>query len=172
MPDPTLPRDGPRIVVGGRARANLVAELRRAGIHLNEYAETLLADAAFERAEAPTEIAFVDRSVAELGLPNGGTLADVFGAARAAGLDLCPPQAGPYLRFATLAQASAPDSVMNAGRAPSASLTVASAPLRLDDDYPKGFYLRVVDGVPWLRGYRCDDEHVFAPEDRLVFRMP
>ncbi len=40
----------------------------------------------------------------------------------------------------------------------------------LRDDYPKGFYLRVVDGRAWLRGYRCDDEYDFDPADRFVFR--
>ena len=27
----------------------------------------------------------------------------------------------------------------------------------------RGLYLRVVDHVPWLRGFACDDLHVFDP---------
>jgi hypothetical protein len=27
-----------------------------------------------------------------------------------------------------------------------------------------------VDRQQWLRGYRCDDEYVFAPGDRFAFR--
>jgi len=48
-------------------------------------------------------------------------------------------------------------------------LTIGSASLELDAEYPKGFYLRVIDGRPWLRGYRCDDEYVWGAGDRLVF---
>ena len=32
----------------------------------------------------------------------------------------------------------------------------------------RGLYLRVVDHVPWLRGFACDDLHVFDPEDRWI----
>ena len=59
---------------------------------------------------------------------------------------------------------------MSNGSAPSASVTVASAPLDRDDVLPKGFYLRVVDGRPWLRGYHATDEHLWSPHDRLAFR--
>ena len=45
-----------------------------------------------------------------------------------------------------------------------------SVPLRADHDYPKGFYLRVVDGVTWLRGYRCDDEYVWPAGSVLALR--
>jgi hypothetical protein len=47
---------------------------------------------------------------------------------------------------------------------------VASAPLSDDATFPKGFYLRVVDGTQWLRGFRCDDEYRFAPDDTFAFR--
>ena len=60
---------------------------------------------------------------------------------------------------------------MSAGRAPEGSLTVASEILSDDDEYPKGFYLRVVDDAAWLRGYRCDDEHIWSSDDRFLFRM-
>ena len=70
-----------------------------------------------------------------------------------------------------LDQQTAPDSIMSKGRAPSGSITVASIPLREDDEYPKGFYLRVVDGVPWLRGYRCTEQHNWSADDWLLFRL-
>ena len=35
---------------------------------------------------------------------------------------------------------------------------------------PKGFYLRHIDGAPWLRGYRSGPEHVWSAQDRLLFR--
>jgi hypothetical protein len=50
-----------------------------------------------------------------------------------------------------------------------ARLARASVPPPDTLDQPWGFYLRRVDGVPWLRGYRCWSGHVWAPEDVLVF---
>jgi len=76
------------------------------------------------------------------------------------------------MRMALNEQPTSPDSVMSSGSAPTGALTVAAEPLSEDDDYPKGFYLRVVDGQAWLRGYRCANEHTWSPDDRFVFRLP
>jgi hypothetical protein len=69
-------------------------------------------------------------------------------------------------------QANAPNSVLSAGRGPAGALHVASEPVSEDVEYPKGFYLRVVDGQAWLRGYRCDNTYVWAPDQWLAFVMP
>lgn len=158
------------VVVGGMSRSQLVSTLRETGVLLNAHAETLLESTVFEtRAAQPTTV--TERTVAELGLPDGGSLSQILAAAQQQNLVLCPADTGPYLRLALVEQATSADSVMSSGRAPTGSLTVASAPLSEDDEYPKGFYLRVVDGQPWLRGYRCDDEHVWSAGDRFVFRV-
>lgn len=159
------------LTVGGTSRQALREQLTAAGVGLNAYAETLLEHRCFEQIE-PVTLALARRTVGELGLPAGGTLPQVIAAARQQGLELCPPTTGPYLRLAVTSQAQAPDSVLSAGRAPSGALHVLSAPLSEDHAYPKGFYLRVVDGVSWLRGYRCDDEYCLPPESTLVLRVP
>jgi hypothetical protein len=156
--------------VGGLSRSDLLAALKRSDIQLNRFAATLLDDPAFDN-EVAESVQIVDRTPADLGLPNGTVLSQLFAAAQDRGLLLCPAAAGPYLRLLLTDQESAPDSVMSKGRAPSSSITVASAPLRDDHDYPKGFYLRVVDGVRWLRGYVCDDTHLWSPHDRFAFRV-
>jgi len=46
---------------------------------------------------------------------------------------------------------------------------VASAPLAQDDETPKGFYLRRIEGVLWLRGYRSWPGHIWSPQDMFVF---
>ncbi|GAB3251424.1 hypothetical protein GCM10027562_11480 [Arthrobacter pigmenti] len=69
-------------------------------------------------------------------------------------------------------QANSPDSDLSIGRAPSGAIHIASEPLSEDVEYPKGFYIRVVDGQAWLRGYRCDDKYVWAPGQRLAFLLP
>jgi hypothetical protein len=85
---------------------------------------------------------------------------------------LCPVDTGPYLRMALNEQVTSCDSVMSSGRAPDGALTVAAEALSKDDEYPQGFYLRVVDGQAWLRGYRCDGEHTWSPDDRFIFQLP
>lgn len=78
----------------------------------------------------------------------------------------------PYLRIILDEQVESYDSVMSSGTAPDGSLTVAAEALNKDHEYPKGFYLRVIDGQAWLRAYRCDDEHMWSPDDRFIFQLP
>jgi hypothetical protein len=158
------------VQVGAVSRAQLVAALEAAGVGLNSSAELLLRHEAFDQQRVEA-FEVVQRTVGQLGLTDGAPLSTVLATAQAQGLSLCPLVTGPYLRLVMLDQQSAPDSVLSNGSAPSASLTVASLPLDHDDVLPKGFYLRVVDGRPWLRGYHATDEHVWSPDDCLVFRV-
>jgi hypothetical protein len=157
--------------VGGLSRAEVVQLLHSKGVLLNVHAETLLAHPEFE---APKGHGFliVERTVEDLGFEYGAVQSRIFTAAMNQGLELCPLVTGPYLRLAMMGQANALDSVLSAGRAPAGAIHVASEPVSDDVEYPKGFYLRVVDGQAWLRGYRCDDEYVWAPDQRLAFLLP
>ena len=140
-------------------------------MQLNVHAETLLAHPAFEAPVGQT-LRIVARTVEQLGLEEGAVQSQVFAAARTQGLELCPLVTGPYLRLALMDQTNAPDSVLSAGRGPTGAIHIASEPVSEDVEYPKGFYLRVVDGQAWLRGYRCDDTYVWAPGQRLAFLLP
>ena len=163
--------DGPlSLRVGGLARSDLKTALTSAGVHLNPHAETLLNDAIFDDTEAET-IQIVQCVVSDVGLARGASLPRILSTAQAHGLLPCPPVTGPYLRLATLDQETAPDSLMSNGRAPTGAVTVASEQLRAGSDYPRGFYLRVVGGHLWLRGYQCGDEHVWSPDDAFAFRL-
>ena len=157
------------VVVGGSSREELLAQLSSRGIQLNENARTLLAHRCFEVRESE-RLDVLQHSLAQLGLTGGGTLPEIFAAVRAEGLAPLPADVGPYLRLALLDQEQAPDSVLSAGRAPTGAVHVLSPPLSADHEYPKGFYLRVVDGVTWLRGYRCDDEYVWPADSVLALR--
>lgn len=156
--------------VGVMPRLCLLDALREGGIGLNEAAATLLDDAIFDVQE-PESVIVVERSVGDLGLMAGAVLPQIFEAAQERGLQLCPPTTGPYLRLLLRSQATAPDAVMSNGKAPSGSLTVAAPLIHGGDGYAKGFYLRVITGQPWLRGYRCSSsEHIWDPGDKFVFR--
>lgn len=167
----TVQSDGFVVRVGGQSRAEVMQLLHGADVSLNIHAETLLAHSAFDAPEARS-LRIVERTVAELGFERGAIQSRVFTAARSQGLELCPLVTGPFLRLAMMEQTNAPDSVLSAGRAPTGAIHVASEPPSEDDEYPKGFYLRVVDGRSWLRGYRCDDTYVWTPEQRLAFAVP
>ncbi|THJ64662.1 hypothetical protein E8P82_14490 [Arthrobacter echini] len=141
--------EGLVVRVGGRSRTETIQALRDAGVQLNAYAETLLAHPAFDAPVSRT-LRIVERTVEQLGLARGGIQSHVFAAAKNQGLDLCPLVTGPYLRLAKMAQANAPDSVLSAGRGPTGAIHIASEPVSEDVEYPKGFYLRVIDEQPWL----------------------
>lgn len=168
--------DTPRIhrldvSVGGLTRSQLTTALSERRILLNAHAETLIEHDVFDSNTVQT-VAVTERTVGDLGFTDGASLSEILEAAPRQNLSLCPAETGPYLRLALTEQTTSADSVMSAGRAPEGSLTVATAPLSDDDEYPKGFYLRVVDGQEWLRGYRCDDEHIWSANDRFLFRIP
>lgn len=156
--------------VGTTARQHLLEELGRGGVQLNASARTLLDDDVFDR-PTPQSVTVVQRSLKELDLAAGAALPLVFEAAQDQGLALCPADTGPYLRLVWRTQPNAPDAIMSNGRAPTGSLTVAAPLLRADDDYPKGFYLRVIDDRLWLRGYHCDLSYAWDPDDSFVFAL-
>jgi hypothetical protein len=111
----------------------------------------------------------VERTVEDLGFEHGAVQSRIYAAARDHSLELYPLATGPYLRVAMMGQANTSDSVLSAGRAPAGPIHVASEPVSDFVEYPKGFYLRVVERKTWLRAYRCDDAHVWAPDQRFAF---
>ena len=158
------------IQVGGLLGDEILQRLSAASVRLNKSAQTLMNDLLFDAAH-PEAVDVVTCRVGDLGLTLGARLPAIFEAARAQGLQLCPPTTGPYLRLAMRNQSSAPDSILSNGRVPTGSITVASPRLQADDDYPRGFYLRVLDGHMWLRGYRCSDQYIWDPQDVFAFRV-
>jgi hypothetical protein len=170
---PSLMRDTllPRAVrVGGMDKRELLHSLREHNVQLNKAAEALFEDRRFSPlAESKViEIAFV--SVADLGFTEGATYDQLTARARESGLVECPLELGPHLRLQFLDQPEG-----SAGfpatqhRAPPGSIIVASSPLDESDETPKGFYLRRIDGVLWLRGYWSWPGHISSPEDIFVF---
>lgn len=156
--------------VGGTRKPALLDALEAQHVALNPAARVLFADSRFITTEVSSVIETVELSVAALGLLDGGTSAQLFERARELGLSLCPLELGPHLRLQWLDQ---PDGSVGFAptqhRAPPGSVTVASRALSDETDVPKGFYLRKIEGVLWLRGYWCDDENVWNPDDRFVF---
>lgn len=160
-----------RIVeIGGLSKTQLIQKLKQNSLLMNEYGEKLLSDEKFTTSHIKHSLHTVELTVSNLGFPNGTTTAQLYKRAVELGLELCPLELGPYLR---LAYADQPEvyskKLLKRKQAPSGSITIASEILTEDDDFPKGFYLRKIDGMLWLRGYLADQLHVWNPHDRFIF---
>lgn len=162
----------PKVVhVGGETPAALRSRLALAGVRLNPLAAQLFDDTRLAVPTRPCRMAVAPVRVAALGHADGATFEVIVRSAARQGLVPCPLVLAPWLRLQWLAQPEAPASDPPARhRAPPGALTVARVPPPDAQDLPWGFYLRRIDGVPWLRGYRCWSGHVWAADDVLVFR--
>ena len=153
-------------------KAQLGEVLRRHAIAVNEHARQFFAHAAFSTEDFPTEVCAAILPLRELGLADGATLDDILALLPAQGLKLCRPATGLFLRLAWPEQPQGANSVLSGThRAPEGSVTVLSKPLEADDRFPKGLYLRKVDGLLWLRGYVCSADYGWSADDVLAFEL-
>lgn len=160
-----------RIVeVGGLTKSELIHKLRQQSVLMNEYAERLFADDRFTTSDTTYILQTIELTVADLGFPDGATIDQIFKRANDLGLQLCPLELGPHLRLVYLDQPEGSlGHPLQTNQAPYGSITIASDILTEDVDFPKGFYLRRMNGVLWLRGYRADHLHVWNPDDHFIF---
>ena len=157
------------VQIGGTSKGDLLAAVRDCGVRLNAAADALFDDHRFTTLDRSRVIEIVVRSVADLGFQRGATYKELIARASALGWGECPLEVGPHLRLQFLDQPEAPAGCRAATqRAPLGSITVASAPLD-GDETPKGFYLMRFDGALWLRGYWSGADHVWSPDDVLLF---
>jgi hypothetical protein len=156
--------------VGGANKQALIQLLREHHIQLNQTAEDLFQDHRFTPHTESKLIEIVSVDVVALGFVEGATYQQLTTRALALGLVECPLELGPHLRLQFLEQPEGSAGFLaTQHRAPPGSITVASSPLDDSDETPKGFYLRRIDGVLWLRGYRSWPGHIWSPEDVFVF---
>jgi hypothetical protein len=157
--------------IGELSRPALLEAIRARGIRMNRAAEMLLEDRRFTPSERQELVAIESISVGELGFGDGATYAQIVTRARASGLMECPLELGPHLRLQFPDQGEVADEQPpTRHRAPPGAMTVASVPLDERDETPKGFYLRRVGGVLWLRGYWSSPDNLWSPPDVFVFR--
>jgi hypothetical protein len=158
------------IEAGGMTKQQLLQRLQQASISMNEYGESLFSNELFSASAETYKVETVELTVAGLGFQQGAPLDRIFQRAGDLGLSLCPLELGPYMRLQYLDQPeglSADSSQRH--QAPSGSITIASAVIRDDHDFPKGFYLRSMEGALWLRGYIADYLHIWNPNDHFIF---
>lgn len=158
-----------KIKYGAMGKNDLLTLLKKSGIKLNEHADALFSSDQFVVSAVKQQALLLELSVMDLGLPGGGTIQEIEKHARQHGLLECPLEIAPHFRLQYTDQNEKEETRRN--KAPLGSVTVFSKPLTEEDDFPKGFYLRRIDGELWLRGYVCPKDHVWSPEDRFVFMM-
>lgn len=158
------------VEVGGLTKSQLMEKLQQHSILMNESAQRLFTNDKFATSDTKYILQTVELTVGDLGFPVGATMGEIAKKANELGLELCPLELGPHLRLVYLDQPEgALGNPVTKHQAPFGSITIASEILTEDHDFPKGFYLRRINGVLWLRGYRADHLHVWNPDDHLIF---
>ena len=158
-----------QIRIGGMAKEELLKKINEKSIRLNPLAENLIKSELFQMTETKEVINLTEITLEELGMVEGKTgLLDIFERAKEVGLAICLPEVALFLR---LSYVEDPEShgFEKKYRTPHGAVTVASEILDEDPGFPKGFYLRKVDGDYWLRGYTCDYEHQFSLDETFIF---
>ena len=148
------------------AADQIIRMLEENHILMNDYARMYIAHPRFFSRQSE-EVSVVIASLQETGLETGATLNEIFRHIETSGLKPCSPETGAFLRLQWKEQPQSRNSVLSGTHsAPDSAVTVLSELLEEDDAFPKGLYLRNVDGSLWLRGYICDLTYRF-PEDAL-----
>ena len=161
------------VCMGGCSRSQIFADFKALDVKINELGFRLLESETFKLSETRRFLVTVELTVRQLGYPQGARFSELCGRATSLGLSLCPVELGPFLRCQFLDQSeSFLGQPITEHRAPPGSVTIASAPLVLDDDFPKGLYLRRINGELWLRGFTSSVEHVYDSEDHFIFCEP
>lgn len=148
------------------AADQIIRMLEENHILMNDYARMYIAHPRFFSRQSE-EVSVVIASLQETGLETRATLNEIFRHIQTIRLKPCSPETGAFLRLQWKEQPQSRNSVLSGTHsAPDSAVTVLSELLEEDDAFPKGLYLRNVDGSLWLRGYICDSTYRF-PEDAL-----
>ncbi len=151
-------------------KSKVLDVLKANSIFVNQYAELFFEHRHFNPENMPAQIDLVLCSLSELGFPNGAVFEDILAKAHALGLCQCHACTGLFLRLSYGSQPKSKNGILTGThQAPDGAVIVLSEFPELDDSFPKGLYLRNVEGQLWLRGYVCDKTHIWSAEDVFAF---
>lgn len=145
------------ISVGGLKKEELINQLNEKGIQFNKYAEALFEHPSFSPGDKVEKLRLVKLKLSDLRLTNPCSLQRVIENASVLGLKICPLYLAAFLRLQYLDQPVGP------------YLTIASTVPESDEDYPTGFYVRKIDNLLWLRGYRASGDCEWPVENEFIF---
>lgn len=147
------------IEIGGLTKAQLLENLIVAGVQFNQYAEVLFDHPQFSPNLKSEKVKLVKVKLSDLNLDNPSSFQEMVNRATASGLKLCPLYLGAFLRLKFLDQPAGP------------YLTIASARVGNDENYPSGFYIRNIENTLWLRGYRADDHCEWPTDNEFILTL-
>jgi len=160
------------IEYGGISKINLLENLLDSGIKLNKFAQIIFSSKLFKTSNHSQEIEIIETSIKELGFPDGATISEINDRIKSLGLAECPLEAAPSIRLKLSDQQEMVDNLISKkNQNPPGSITIFSDPITADDDFPKGFYLRKIEGEFWLRGFICSMDYVWKASDRFIFKV-
>jgi len=141
-------------------------------IYVNDYAKVYMSHYRFGSDYSSRLVRVRILTLGELGFNDGATISEILERAMDNHLKLCDPTVGLFLRLHEVHQEMSQNSVLSGTHeAPEGAITVLSEPLEDDIDFPRGLYLRNVDGSLWLRGYVCDDLYRFRSTDMIALEV-
>ena len=143
--------------IGGCSKEELLQRLKTAGVQFNAYAETLFRHPDFSPNRAVLKVALVKVSLSDLGVNGACSYATILARAATMNLHPCPLNLGAFLRLEEFE--------LLVGQ----YLTIASPSLGTDENEPTGFYVRDLDGIKWLRGYRVVGEADWPANNEFLF---
>lgn len=158
-----------KLEYGGFSKNDLLIKLNSSDIQLNEFATTIFYSEFFKVSEQKKQVSLLITTIKEIGFSEGATIPEIQKKLKNYGLSECSLEIAPYLRLFLKNQEEVKKETVN--QAPFGSLTIFSNPIVEDEDFPKGFYLRNIDGKLWLRGYCCSLDYIWSPNDKMVFQL-
>lgn len=151
---------------------DISAVLEEKGIRINEYARLYMSHRAFRSDALCFPMRLMVMALWELGFKTEASFSEILKAAEKLGLYPCAPATGLFLRLNMPEQKVSQTTVLTGTHsAPEGAITVVSHLLEADAAFPRGLYLRNVDGTLWLRGYVCADDHPWKSSDVFAFEI-
>lgn len=145
------------IAIGGLDKGNLLLCLEKADVQFNEYAKTLFKHAKFSPPIKAERVKLVKVTLVDLGLEESCSFNEFESRASQFGLKLCPLYLAAFLRLEFLDQIEG------------LYLTIASEKPEASENFPNGFYLRNIEDIIWLRGYRADGFDDWPAINEFIF---
>lgn len=142
------------ITIGNIARNQFDSTLEKRGMNVSDRSVDMMEKSAFTVAEQEEQIELVNVSVAELGFDKATRYDVICARAKERGLELCPPEVGPQLRF------QYPDQPLNDCLAVAMEAICSSV-----------FCLERLGDALWLDGSCGYPDSCWDPDDHFVFRV-
>ena len=152
------------------AKSEIFHLLEENEIMVNEYCKTYIEHERFRFSDTVGTRKIIILTLEEMDFTEPACIPEIENKAKELDYKLCEPSMGVYLRLHYTHQMNSNNTILSGQqRSPNGAVQIASAPLESDYDFPRGLYIRKVDHKLWLRGFICDDEHLFTIENQFAF---